>query len=120
MNLWARDMRSERSASQRELDLLRSRVDLMDAQGTRGTAAAVGIMATQLQDLAKDLAAQREATRLWQDRHEAAHQGDAKARAAEVRARAVARRWLIGVCISALVLLVAILSMLLQLAGRMH
>lgn len=112
--------RIDRPASQREVDILRSRIDQIDTQGTRGTTSTVGILASQMQDMVKDLAEWRTSTQLWQDRHEAQHKDETKARADETKARVIGRRWLTGTCIAVLVLLVAVLTLLLQLAGRVR
>lgn len=95
----------ERAASQRELDVLRQRVDQMDAQGTRG----VGVIQSQLGDLIRDFAKME--ARL--DGHEQLHEGERKDRAAN-------RRWLTGTCIAALVLLVAILGLAVTIVGKTH
>ena len=110
----------ERPASQRELDLLRTRVDQIDVQGTRGTASTVGVLASQLQDLAANISEWKTATQLWQGRHEAQHVDEAKARADETRARVVGRRWMIGTGITVLLLLTAMLTLIFQLLGRVH
>lgn len=49
----------------------------------------------------------------WQERHEEQHQDDE-------RARVNGRRWIIGTCIAAMLLLVAIMTLVLDLLGRVH
>ena len=112
--------RPEQSALQRELDLLRARVDQIDTHGTRGTASAVGVLASQFQDLVKDMAEMRTATQLWQERHETQHKDEVRTRADETRARVIGRRWVAGTCIAALVMLTTMLTLMLQLLGRIR
>lgn len=97
----------ERAASQRDLEILRQRIDYIDANGTRG----VGIVSSQVQFLTAGLAELKTSTALWQGHHERQHTED-------IRTAVSGRRWLIGTGIAALVMLVAMLTLMLQLAGK--
>lgn len=96
----------ERAASQRELDQLRARVDMIDVQGTRG----VGVLQTQVMELIKDLAELRAQAGSWQERHDSQH-------AADTRERVIGRRWVVGTCIAIVVMLTAVLTLTLQASG---
>lgn len=91
----------EAAASQREFDILRNRVEQMDAQGTRG----VGALQIRMDEVVKDLAEMQAGTRSWQKHHEQLHLADEAARAA-------ARRFTLTTTLAVLGLLVAILAIL--------
>ena len=102
----------EPSASQRELDLLRAdqralshRVDELDTHGTRPV---LQLQASFL-ELVKDVAGLAAAG----DRHQQQHDQ-------EIRDRTVGRRWLVGTGLAGLAAMVAMLTLLLQILGRVH
>lgn len=99
----------ERAASQRELDILRQRVDDMDTHGTRG----VGAIQLQVGELVKDLADMRAETRTWQGQHERSHERDA-------RDRITARRWLIGVGVAGVAAMTTVIGLLIDIASHVH
>lgn len=92
-----------------DIDLIWRRLDYIDAHGTRG----IGPISAQLANVIADLAELKTSTGIWQDRHELAH-------SAEASSAVAGRRWVIGTCIAALVLLLAALTLLLQIAGKVH
>lgn len=94
---------------EREIDQLWARVEYIDAHGTRG----IGGIAAQLAGVTADLAELKLSTRLWQERHELAHEKAASSAVA-------GRRWVVGTCIAALVMLVAVLGLMLQLTGQVR
>lgn len=81
----------------------------MDSQGTRG----VGILATQVQGLIADAAAERAESKAWRDAHESQH-------AQHERDRVIGRRWLIGTCIALVGLLTAVLTFSADILARLH
>ena len=95
--------------SSSDIDWLWRRLDYIDENGTRG----IGPIHAQLANVIADLAELKTATSLWQERHHAEH--------AAAASNAVAgRRWVVGTCITALVLLLAVLTLLFQIAGRIR
>lgn len=107
-NPWFRpDYQPPQRAS--DIDLIWRRLDYIDANGTRGVAP----IAVQLANVIADLAEMKTSTGLWQQRHDDEHSAAAS--------NAVAgRRWVVGTCIAALVLLLAVLTLLFQIAGRIR
>jgi hypothetical protein len=99
----------EPAASQREMDMLRQRVDQIDSGGTRG----VGIIQNQITDLIKEVAELKQETRAWQTTHETQHEKDE-------RDRTTGRRWLVGTGIAGIGCMIAILGLLVQLAQEIH
>lgn len=99
----------ERAASQREVDILRNRIEQIDASGSRG----VGVLMTQVGELVKDMADMRAETRTWQGQHERHHEQDA-------RDRIAGRRWLIGVGVAGVASMAAMLGLLVDIAGHLH
>jgi hypothetical protein len=98
----------EPTATRREVDQLRQRVDTIDTLGTRGTVAAVTTMAAQLAEAIRDIGELRGELHSHDRRHET-----------EARDRASGRRWLIGTLIALAALIVAVLAIVIPLAlGR--
>jgi hypothetical protein len=101
---------TERPATVRELEGLRRQVEMIDAQGTRGVAL---IVSTQVGALSASVSAMRAETRDWQKDHTLDHER-------EKRDRVTGRRWLVGTGIAAIAALVAMLGLLLDIAGQVH
>jgi hypothetical protein len=99
----------ERAASQRELDILRERVDAMDTHGTRG----VGAIQLQVAELVKDFGDLRADNRAWQAAHEKQHEQDKQD-------RVNGRRWLIGIGLAAVASMTAVIGLLLDIASHLH
>lgn len=100
---------TDAAASQREVDILRERVEAIDAHGTRG----IGAIQLQVTELIKDVTELRADTRTWQEGHGRQH-------AADQRDRVTGRRWLIGTAIAGIVAMAAILGLLLDITSRLH
>lgn len=96
-----------------QLGALSARIDRLDATGTRGTVAAVGVVQVQLADLAKDLGAVT--GRL--DSHERDHQATARQADRDRTARA---RYRLTSAIAGVSALGGIYGMLLYLAAHLH
>lgn len=103
-------MADEPYATRREFDMLASRVDSIDNNGTRG----VGGLQAQLSDAIKDItevkldvAAFKTETTKWFEQHIVQHNEDMKSRAEERekdrRERTLERRWVLGFIVSILV-----------------
>ena len=95
-----------------EFDLLRqmvtanqTRLDTIDAAGTRG----VGVVQAQLVEVVKDLTELKADVNKRFDAHQNVHEQDQ-------RDRAAGRRWLIGTLIAAVVMLTAILALAVNIA----
>lgn len=101
---------AERLATVRELEALRRQVELIDAQGTRGVGL---IISTQVGELNRSLTDMRQETREWQHDHGKEHEKEA-------RDRVTGRRWLVGTGVAAAGVLVAILALVLDIAGQVH
>jgi Flp pilus assembly protein TadB len=98
----------EPTATRREVDQLRQRVDTIDTLGTRGTVAAVTTMAAQLAEAIRDIGELRGELRSHDARHDR-----------ESRERTSGRRWLIGTLIALAALIVTVLAIVIPLAlGR--
>lgn len=93
----------ERAASQRELDILRQRVEQMDAQGTRG----VGVIQSQVAELVKDHAEMRGEVTAWQHSHDSQHDQEKRDRISD-------RRWIIGTMVTIALITVTLLGVILQ------
>jgi len=96
---------AEPIATRRELDMLRTRVDLMDVNGTRG----VILVQERLADVAKDVAKLEGQMAA----HELLHERDRKERVS-------GRRWLAGTVIAALAAMVAILALLVDITSHLR
>lgn len=96
-------------ATRREMDQLREELRRIDDHGTRG----VGVLQAQVTDLVKDVVELKADMNTRFQAHQRQHE------VAE-RERRAGRRWLIGTVIAALVVLVAILTLLLQIAGKVR
>ncbi len=95
----------EAAASQRELDQLRNDLRRIDDGGTRGVAA----VQIQLTEAIKDIADLRGDMRAHEQVHE-------RATAAQV----TGRRWAVGATIAAGSMLIAMLGLLVDIAGHIH
>jgi len=95
----------EPAASQRELEQLREDMRRMDDVGTRG----VGAVQIQLTDAIKDIGELRADLKAHQVEHKR-----------EEERRAAGRRWAIGSALGAGTLLVAMLGLLIDIAGHLH
>lgn len=93
----------------REIDRVNTRIDTLDRDGTRG----VGVLQSQLTDLAKDMAELKGESRTWQQTHEHQHQADAAERLS-------GRRWLVTTAIAALALLITAIGLLVGIVAHMH
>lgn len=100
-------MASDEAPSGREFEALTTRVDNIDEQGTRGTIGAISLVQAQLGEQIKGLGELKGALAV----HEQHHSQDRAARAS-------ARRWLVGIIIAVMTLLVAILAIVVPLALR--
>ena len=96
-------------ASRREVDQLREELHRIDDHGTRGVTA----MQVQVTDLIKDVLDLKSEMNNRFQKHQQQHE------VAE-RERRAGRRWLLSTVIAALVVLVAILTLLLQIAGKVR
>ena len=92
-----------------DIDYLWRRLDYIDENGTRG----IGPIHAQLSNVVADLAELKTQTIVWQERHHDEH-------SAAATSAVNGRRWVIGTCIAALVLLLAVLTLLFQIAGRIR
>lgn len=102
-------MTEDSPATRREVDQLREELHRIDDHGTRGVTA----MQVQVTDLIKDVLDLKNDVNSRFQAHQDAHD------TAE-RERRSGRRWLLSTVIAALVVLVAILTLLLQIAGRVR
>ena len=96
---------AEPFATRRELDMLRTRVDLMDTNGTRG----VILVQERLADLGKDVAKLEG----QMTAHELLHERDRKERVS-------GRRWLAGTVITTAGAMVAILALLVDITSHLR
>jgi hypothetical protein len=95
------------TAWRREVDRLAQRLDTLDRDGTRG----VGVLQSQMIEVAKDVAELKAEAHAWQITHERQHQADTAERTS-------GRRWLITTAIAALALLVTALALLISIAAH--
>lgn len=86
-------------ASQRELDLLRQRIDQMDQHGTRG----VGTLQVRIDEIIKDLTEMKVGYSTWQTDHLALHK-------AETDNAKQSRRYILTTSIAILAVVVAVLA----------
>lgn len=96
-------------ASRREVDLLREEVHRLDDHGTRGVLA----MQSQLTELVKDMTELKTEVNNRFGEHQQMHDKIE-------RERRSGRQWMVGTAIAALLLLVAIITLLFQISGRVH
>lgn len=89
----------DRYVTQREFDVLRTRVDQMDQQGTRG----VGSLAVRMDEIVKDFAEAKVDQAKWQADHLKLHEK-------EVSDAKTTRRYILTTCLTILSLVIAVLA----------
>lgn len=109
---------SEPWATRREVDQLAGLLAQIDQHGTRGTVAAVTGIAAQLAESIKDIGELKGQLAAHERQHEIDRERARTDRADRERARTAARRWLIGVVLTILALLISILAVVVPLAVR--
>jgi hypothetical protein len=99
----------EPAASQRELDMVRTRLEQIDVSGTRG----VGVLQVQMTELVKDIGDLRAETRAWQVAHDREHEQERADRQA-------GRRWVVGAALAGFTAMIGALALLVDIAARVH
>lgn len=109
-------MPEEPFATRREFDMLVSRVDNIDRDGTRGVVAVQAQLTDAIKDvmeLKSDMGSFKRDTAVWFEKHSEHHEQ-------EMKSRISSRRWMIGTAFAGMAAMATVLALLIQIVGSLH